>query len=75
MRPDADGAAMEYGALAGDIDKQAGAFITEKDLLVWLVFNNVTVCDLASPRYLYKGRVEQRPGLAEAEMPEQCHVL
>lgn len=48
------------GANANRIDYAAGEFVTEKDFLVWMILNNVTVCDLGAETtaVLYKGSTE-----------------
>lgn len=53
-----------FGAMANAGDMQRGTFVTEKDFLVWLLYNNVTVCDLdGTDAYLYKGKSIARPTL------------
>ena len=45
------------------IDYMPGLFVTEKDFLVWLLMNNVSVCDLGAgtTSILYKGMYFDRP--------------
>ena len=59
---DASTARFDFGAMAEGGDKEVGRFVTEKDFLVWLLHNNVTICDLdGGETYLYKGRSIRRP--------------
>ena len=52
---------MAFGNMANAGDKRPGAFVTEKDFLVWLLYKNLTVCDLDGTQdYLYKGRLLPR---------------
>ena len=53
---------FDYGKMANGGDMRNNDFVTEKDFLVWLLYSNVTICDLdGSETYLYKGRSLPRP--------------
>ena len=55
--PPRAGFKLQHGLRAASVDRQAGQFVAERDFLVWLLGNNVSVCDLGArtSALLYKG--------------------
>ena len=53
------------GLRAGPIDRAVGAFVAERDFLVWLLQHNVSVCDLGAgtTALRYKGERHERPSM------------
>lgn len=51
--------------LEGPIDSAVGTFVAERDFLVWMLYNNVSICDLGAETtgLLYKGEKHQRLSL------------
>ena len=63
--PPRAGFKLQHGLRAASVDRQAGQFVAERDFLVWLLGNNVSVCDLGArtSALLYKGVRYARPSL------------
>ena len=53
------------GLRSAPIDRAVGAFVAERDFLVWLLAHNVSVCDMGAGTValLYKGERHLRPSL------------
>ena len=53
------------GLRSSEIDRAPKAFVAERDFLLWLLWHNVSVCDLGagSDAILYKGARAPRPSM------------
>ena len=53
------------GSRGSDLDRTSGLFVAERDFLRWLLYSNVSVCDLGAgtTTLLYKGVRAPRPSL------------
>ena len=56
---------LAHGLRSSELDRSANVFIAERDFLLWMLWHNVTVCDLGagSNAILYKGVTTPRPSV------------
>lgn len=56
---------LAAGVRSSAVDRMPNVFVAERDFLIWLLWHNVTVCDLGGggERILYKGVVSARPSV------------
>ncbi|KAL1523231.1 hypothetical protein AB1Y20_018182 [Prymnesium parvum] len=69
----ASGLRVVPGLRAGSIDREIGVFVAERDFLIWVLSNNISLCDLGADTtaLLYKGEKHPRQSLScPSEKPD-----